>query len=276
MNEKILVVDREPDIRKSLETLLKKEGYQVSSASGGDEAVDIFKSEPFDLVIMDINMPVTSGLKVLRKMKKLDEDIKLIVLTGSASIDNAVQAMRHNGAFDFLTKPLKNGEQMITSVKQALEKAGLNGEKNALIRKPRNHQSAGNKILIVDNDPQIQKLLLALLSRNGYQAEVAGDGFEAGVKVTAFKPGLIILDLFMPGMDGFEVCKRIKEDPSTSHVRVLAIMDHDRPENRDRIMAMGADSYMTKPFDRETLVNNVTSLLKSEVLVESVAWKTRT
>ncbi len=122
MNEKILVIDREPDILKTLETLLRKEGYQVRSASGGDEAVDTFKSEPFDLVIMDINMPVTNGLKVLRKMKNLDEDIKVIVLTGSASIDNAIQALRHNGAFDFLIKPLKNGEQLIISVKQALEK----------------------------------------------------------------------------------------------------------------------------------------------------------
>ena len=122
MNEKILIVDREPDIRKTLETLLRKKGYQVRSASGGDEAIDTFKSEPFDLVIMDINMPVTNGLKVLRKMKKLDEDIKVIVLTGSASIDNAVQALRHNGAFDFLAKPLRNGEQLIISVEQALEK----------------------------------------------------------------------------------------------------------------------------------------------------------
>ena len=122
MNEKILVIDREPDILKTLETLLRKEGYQVRSASGGDEAVDTFESERFDLVIMDINIPVTSGLKVLRKMKKLDEDIKVIVLTGSASIDNAVQALRHNGAFDFLIKPLKNGEQLIISIKQALEK----------------------------------------------------------------------------------------------------------------------------------------------------------
>lgn len=276
MNEKILVVDREPDIRKSLETLLKKEGYQVSSASGGDEAVDIFKSEPFDLVIMDINMPVTSGLKVLRKMKKLDEDIKLIVLTGSASIDNAVQAMRHNGAFDFLTKPLKNGEQMITSVKQALEKPGLNGEKNVPIRKPRSHQPAGSKILIVDDDPVFQDMLNEMLSAHKYETETALNGFEAGIKIVNFKPGLIILDLFMPGMDGFEVCKRIKEDPSTSHIQVLAMTGHDNPQNRDRIMAMGADSYMTKPFDRETLLENMISLLKNEVFAQSVSKKAQT
>ncbi|MBC8458700.1 MAG: response regulator [Deltaproteobacteria bacterium] len=125
MNEKILIIDRESDIRKTLETLLSKEGYQVRSASGSEEAIDIFKSEPFDLVIMDINMPGSNGLQVMRKIKKLDEKIEVIILTGSASVDNAVQALRNNGAFDFLTKPLENVDQLIISVKQALEKRRL-------------------------------------------------------------------------------------------------------------------------------------------------------
>jgi len=122
MNEKILIIDREPDILKNLDVLLRAEGYQVRSVSMGEAAMDIFKSEHFDLVIMDINMPGTNGLKVIRKMKKLDEDIKIIVLTGSASIHNAVQALRHNGAFDFLTKPLESVDQLITTVKLALKK----------------------------------------------------------------------------------------------------------------------------------------------------------
>jgi len=124
MNEKILIIDREPDILKTLETLLRKEGYQVRSTSGGEEAIDTLKSEPSDLVIMDINMPGTNGLQVMRKIKKLDEDIEVIVLTGSANINNAIQALRHNGAFDFLTKPLKTLDELITTVKQALEKKG--------------------------------------------------------------------------------------------------------------------------------------------------------
>jgi CheY-like chemotaxis protein len=260
MNEKILVIDREPDIRKTLKTLLRKEGYQVRSASGGDEAVDIFKSEPFDLVIMDINMPVTSGLKVLRKMKKLDEDIKVIVLTGSASIDNAVQALRHNGAFDFLIKPLKNGEQLISGVKQALEKAGLNREKKAFIREQGNTRHAGNKILIVDDDPHFQDMLNEMLSAHKYETETASSGFEAGIKVVKFKPGLIILDLIMPEMSGFELCRRIKEAPDTSHIKILAVTGYDTEENRSRIMEAGADGYITKPVDRETLLENIAAL----------------
>jgi CheY-like chemotaxis protein len=265
MNEKILVIDREPDIRKTLETLLRKEGYLVRSASGGDEAVDTFKAEPFDLVIMDINMPVTSGLKVLREMIKLDEDIKVIVLTGSASIDNAVQALRHNGAFDFLTKPLKNGEQLITGVKQALDKAGLNREKNALVRNLGNHQTAEKKILIVDDDPHLLDMLNEMLSAHKYETEMASSGFEAGIKVGKFKPGLIILDLIMPEMSGFEVCRQIKEDPDTSHIKILAVTGYDTEENRNRIMEAGADGYMAKPLKMDILIRYVEDLLSASV-----------
>ena len=130
MKEKILIIDRKSDIRKTLETLLRKEEYQVRSASGGQKAIDILKSEPSELVIMDINMPGSNGLQAMRKIKKLDGEIEVIIFTGSASIDNAVQALRHDGAFDFLTKPLENLDQLIISVKQALEKRRLHKKRH--------------------------------------------------------------------------------------------------------------------------------------------------
>jgi excisionase family DNA binding protein len=125
------------------------------------------------------------------------------------------------------------------------------------------YKPINKKILIVDDEPNIQKTLTWMLSYNGLQTEVAGDGFEAGIKVMSFKPGLIILDLFMPGIDGFEVCRRIKEDKVTSHIKVLAITGYDSPENRDRIMALGADGYMAKPLERKTLLQNVYALLNN-------------
>lgn len=124
------------------------------------------------------------------------------------------------------------------------------------------------RILIVDDNPNIQKALTRMLSHNGWQTEVAGDGFEAGIKVMAFKPGLIILDLFMPGIDGFEVCRRIKEDEATSHIKVLAVTGYDSPENRDRIMALGADGYMAMPLDRQTLFQNMNALLDYRERIE--------
>ncbi len=135
MNEKILIIDHEPDIRKNLETILAKKGYQVRTASEGDEAIGIFKSESFALVIMEVRIPKLNGQKLIRQFKELDEDVEIIVLTGSASIDSAIQSMRCNGAFDFLTKPLENSKQLFDSIDQALKRHRVNIEKRELLEK---------------------------------------------------------------------------------------------------------------------------------------------
>ncbi len=124
------------------------------------------------------------------------------------------------------------------------------------------YQPEIRRILIVDDDPAMRKMLSKLMTHQGYQTQIAADGFEAGAKVMAFKPGLIILDLFMPGMDGFEVCRKIKDDPGTSHIKILAVTGYDTAENRNRIMTMGADGYLPKPLERAPLIEQVRSLLK--------------
>jgi len=135
MNEKILIIDHEPDIRKDLETILAKKGYQVRTASGSDEAIGFLKSESFALVITELRMPKLKGQKFIRQIKELDEDLEIIVLTGSSTIDNAIQALRHNGAFDFFTKPLGSLDQLLTSIDQALNRHRKNREKSALLER---------------------------------------------------------------------------------------------------------------------------------------------
>ncbi len=123
-----------------------------------------------------------------------------------------------------------------------------------------NYQPSSKKILIVDDDIQIQELLTTMLSAHQYQTEVASSGFGVGAKVVKFKPGLIILDLIMPDIDGFKVCRLIKEDPDTSHIKILAITGYDTKENRDRIIQAGADDYLAKPLAMDTLLQHVENL----------------
>ena len=262
MSEKILVLDHDRDIRKGLEILLNQEGYQVRCVSGGDEAIRTLESVSFDLVIMDIRIPGEDGFQVMNQIKAFDENMKIIILTGAGTIENAVKTLRHSGAFDFLTKPLENGSQLISTVREALKKHSLNKEKKGL-NPSANCQPPGNKILIVDDDSLIQELLTEILSKRNYETEVASEGFGAGTKVTDFKPDLIILDLIMPGMDGFEVCRRIKQNFKTAHIKILAITGYDTKENRDRIKEVGADGYMPKPVVMDRFILNVEDLLNN-------------
>ncbi len=134
MNEKLLIVDDESDILEMLSSFLKQEGFRVRTAPGGYEAIEIFKSEPFDVVITDMRMPGIDGLTVMRRLKEIDEDIEVIILTAFAALDNVIEAFRHKGAFDYLTKPLGNINELFIAVSQALESRRLKRENRTLIQ----------------------------------------------------------------------------------------------------------------------------------------------
>ena len=116
-------------------------------------------------------------------------------------------------------------------------------------------------ILIVDDDKDVQELLTKILSDHNYKTEVASSGFEAGAKLVKFKPGLIILDLIMPEMSGFDVCRRIKEDPDMSHIKIIALTGYDTEQNRKKIMEAGADGYLAKPVEIDVLLRHIEDLL---------------
>ena len=122
------------------------------------------------------------------------------------------------------------------------------------------------RILIVDDDASIGRMIGRILEPYGFVTETAGDGFEAGAKVFSFKPEMILLDLYMPGMDGFEVCRRLKADPSTADIKVLAISGQDTPETRERILSEGADGFMGKPLSPSQLVQQVVRLQQADGL----------
>jgi excisionase family DNA binding protein len=123
------------------------------------------------------------------------------------------------------------------------------------------YKPPAKKILIVDDDPAIRHMFQQILSRYRYETETAEEGFDAGMKVPTFQPSLIILDLNMHGIDGFQLCRQIKQNPATAHIKVLVITGFGTKENEDRILAEGADGFMAKPVKKEILIRQVGNLL---------------
>lgn len=115
------------------------------------------------------------------------------------------------------------------------------------------------RILIVDDDKQLAGYLRELLTTLPYniEVEVANNGFAAGGKVYQFNPNIILLDLMMPWLDGFEVCKRIKSEQDTRDIRVIAMTGFPSQENIDRILVAGAETCLSKPISKDTLLNAI-------------------
>jgi PAS domain S-box-containing protein len=122
---KILIIDDEPEILENLETILSDEGFEVVKAATGNEAVANFEAGTFGLVITDMKMPGMNGLDVLRCVKQIDRDVEVILLTGHGTMGNAILALKDEGAYDYLEKPLEDIEELLISVRNALERRSL-------------------------------------------------------------------------------------------------------------------------------------------------------
>jgi two-component system alkaline phosphatase synthesis response regulator PhoP len=123
--------------------------------------------------------------------------------------------------------------------------------------------SAPPRILIADDNPQGLELLEAYLSGTDYAVETAVDGEETLRKIQAFGPDLILLDIMMPKISGFEVCKRLKANPATQNIVVLMITALDQPHDIDKAVEAGTNDFLTKPINKAELLLRINAALKS-------------
>ena len=121
------------------------------------------------------------------------------------------------------------------------------------------------RVLIADDNPQGVELLEAYLSTSDYEIETASDGDETLRKVKQWHPDLILLDVMMPKISGFEVCKRLRADPATHDIGVLMITALDQPSDIERAVEAGTDDFLTKPINKTELLLRVRSVLKSRI-----------
>ncbi|MBI4971688.1 MAG: response regulator [Candidatus Omnitrophica bacterium] len=119
--------------------------------------------------------------------------------------------------------------------------------------------SKGIKMLIVDDEMYIRKMIRFVIANDFPEIEVeeAVDGFSAGWKAFSHMPDLIILDIRLPGMDGFRICELIRKMPELKHTKIIAITGLPESETKEKIMKLGADDYLVKPFDLDELKNKI-------------------
>jgi excisionase family DNA binding protein len=125
-------------------------------------------------------------------------------------------------------------------------------------------QEAQKKILVIDDDKLIVETIVRALEEEPHDYEIlsASDGFEAGLQVRHFKPHILILDIMMPDINGYDVCKRIKQDPETNHIKIIVLSAYLDEENYEKMKRYGADVCFSKPLPLEKLKKEVADLLQ--------------
>jgi DNA-binding NtrC family response regulator len=141
---KVLIVEDEELMRVILEELLKGEGYEVFTAEDGESAIEIFSAEDIDLIVTDIRMQGMDGLELLDKLKSIDENALVIIITAYSSVDSAIAALR-KGAYDYITKPFVN-EELLKTIRNALRQRELFRE-NRYLRRELNKRYSFSEII---------------------------------------------------------------------------------------------------------------------------------
>lgn len=118
-------------------------------------------------------------------------------------------------------------------------------------------------VLVVDDDPEIVELFVDVLQTDGrFEVDTAETGYDAGLKTQQIRPDIVILDYMLPDINGNIVCKTIRSNPDLSHIKILIISGMVNPSEVDKLRAAGADDFIKKPFNIETVLERITELVQ--------------
>ncbi len=253
--KRVLIVEDNELNRKLVRTLLQIANYESLETSNAEEALKIVRETRPDLVLMDIHLPGMDGLTATKQMKKDPElrDIPVVALTACAMPDDKQKAL-DAGCEGYISKPIET-RNFVERLNSFMKPASID-------KREEEKCNRSKKILIVDDNDANIKLLMAKLSKDNYHFLTATNGHEALAEVERNSPDLVLLDIMMPGMDGFEVTELLKNNPATRDIPVILVTALEDEKNKVRGLRIGADDFLNKPVNTVELRARVKSLLK--------------
>jgi diguanylate cyclase (GGDEF)-like protein len=240
----ILVIEDDPRARELMTTHLTREGYHVLHATDGEDGVRKAREwQPF-AIVLDILLPLKNGWDVLTELKTSPATTSIPVVIVSV-VDDQLRGLSL-GAAAYLTKPV-NRSDLIAAVKNL-----------SLTTKARNRRV---QVLIVDDDPQALELVVAAFDPYGFQLLTATSGKEALRIITEAHPDLVILDLMMPDVNGFDVVDAMKADPATAEIPVFILSAKDlSQEERERLNGQVTTRLDKRGFSPQQLLTELRKL----------------
>ncbi|MEA3449892.1 MAG: response regulator [Patescibacteria group bacterium] len=268
---KILIIEDEEVLVQVISAKLNKVGYSVEIAVNGEEGLKKINDYQPDLILLDIVMPKVNGYEVLEQMQKEGIKIPVIIISNSGQAVE-IEKAETLGAVDFLVKANFSPEEVLTKVKnyltQALNAGQLESktEKKSEIKPEINKevQQLGVKIFLVEDDSFLSDICGKKLINEGYSVYTAVDGKEAVNGIAQAKPDLVLLDIILPSMDGFQVLSaiRLNQDEKVSNVPIIMLSNLGQEEDVKKAMDAGANDYLIKAhFTTEDIINKIKEIL---------------
>ena len=250
----VLVIEEDNGLRESIRYNLSLDGFEVYTAADGPTGIKAALSHKPRLILLGVMMPGMRGLKVLSTLKhdSRTSRIPVIMLTAKNSVEDVSRASEVE-ADDYIAKPIKY-RKLGKIVKRKLKKC------EDVMNKTRRWKKI--PVLVIDDDVSWRKVLEYNLHLDGFEVYTAADGSSGIEAALKHKPSLILLDVMMPDMDGLEVLSTLKHNPRTSRIPVIMLTAKNAVGDIDQAFDIGADDYITKPFDGKKLGKTIKEKLE--------------
>jgi DNA-binding response OmpR family regulator len=259
--EKILIVDDNVDLVRGLNIRLSAEGYNMVFAIDAISAISLARKEVPDLILLDIALPGGDGFAVMERLRSIGSvaAVPIIIITGR-DIPTSQKRTLNAGAQAVLRKPVNN-DVLLAAIKKVLGNNGAPNGENKLASKKGTHKAKG-KILIVEDDTDLLRGLNIRLGAAGYNVVFAIDAISAISVARKETPDLILLDIGLPGGDGFVVMERLRFLSPVATVPVIVITGRDLPTNQERALNAGAQAVLQKPVNNDVLLAAIKRALR--------------
>ena len=264
----VLVVDDNATNRRVLEEMLTNWQMKPTAADSGRAALTAMKQarnagEPFSLVLLDVQMPEMDGFTVAERIKQDPQlDGTTIMMLSSVSQRGDIDRCRELGIATYLTKPIKRSS-LLEAITNVLGMRPSDESPGPMVtRRPPVRSGKSLQILLAEDNAVNQRLAARILEKRGHTVTVAGHGREALAALENQPFDLVLMDVQMPEMDGFEatVAIREKEKATGAHIPIIAMTAHAMKGDRERCLEAGMDGYVPKPIRAEELYEAVEDL----------------
>ena len=268
---KILVVEDSLVTRKVITRTLIANGYEVFEAKNSFEALSGIEEKKPDMILLDIILPGKDGYEILEEIrqKPIFEKTPVIMLTSRDGLFDKLKG-KVSSADEYLTKPFQPDE-LLTVVRKhfSMARGDILSDNTATIDQESVNEEkipATNelkaKILIVEDSLVTRKVIARTLVARGYEVFEAKNSFEALAGIEEKKPDMILLDIILPGKDGYEILEEIKQKPMFEETPVVMLTSRDGLFDKLKGKVSGANEYLTKPFQPDELLTVVRKYLR--------------
>ena len=260
---RILGIDDNATNRLVLEKTLQKYHARVDVISGGEKVLDYLQdaeaeNDPYKVILLDMQMPKMDGEETLRKIKSspLGKAVEVIVLTSIGKRGDAAH-LQDLGCSGYLVKPVMQRQLIeIIGTVLSLKKVKQPEDEKVFVTRYTlaEHKQQYARILLVEDNLVNQKLAVALLKKEEYPVDVVDNGLKAVQAVQENIYNLVLMDIQMPEMDGFEATREIrKNEKGGRHIPIIAMTAHAMDGDRELCLNAGMDDYLSKPIDHDEL-----------------------